>query len=73
MPSAAGCAFVAVTLYDGADWADHAALYDYGFSAYHLCRGVKKGETYGSVNAAGKRSPLWRQRAFVILLRRENR
>ena len=45
---------VAVTLYDGSDWADHAALYDYGFSAYHLCCGAKKGETYGSVNAAGE-------------------
>lgn len=49
-----GMRLVAVTLYDGSDWADHAALYDYGFSAYHLCCGAKKGETYGSVNAAGK-------------------
>ena len=47
-----GMRLVAVTLYDGSDWADHAALYDYGFSAYHLCCGAKKGETYGSVNAA---------------------
>lgn len=49
-----GMRLVAVTLYDGSDWADHAALYDYGFSAYHLCCGAKKGETYGSVNAAGE-------------------
>jgi D-alanyl-D-alanine carboxypeptidase len=27
---------VAVTLQDGNDWADHQALYDYGFSAYPL-------------------------------------
>lgn len=26
-----GCRLVAVTLQDGNDWADHAALYDYGF------------------------------------------
>lgn len=26
-----GMRLVAVTLYDGSDWADHAALYDYGF------------------------------------------
>ena len=49
-----GMRLVAVTLYDGSDWADHAALYDYGFSAYYLCCGAKKGETYGSVNAAGE-------------------
>ena len=29
-----GQRLVAVTLQDGNDWADHAALYDYGFSTY---------------------------------------
>ncbi len=27
---------IAVTLKDGNDWADHAALYDYGFKTYHM-------------------------------------
>ena len=26
-----GCRLIAVTLRDGDDWADHAALYEYGF------------------------------------------
>lgn len=37
-----------------ADWADHAALYDYGFSAYALSSGAKKGEAYGSVSVDGQ-------------------
>ena len=49
-----GMRMIAVTLHDGSDWADHAALYDYGFSAYHLYCSAKRGETYGSVNAAGE-------------------
>lgn len=45
---------IAVTLHDGSDWADHAALYDYGFSAYALSSGAKKGEAYGSVSVDGQ-------------------
>lgn len=35
-----GQRLIAVTLQDGNDWADHQALYEYGFSAYRpdLCR-----------------------------------
>ena len=30
-----GLRLIAVTLHDGNDWDDHAALYEYGFAAYH--------------------------------------
>ena len=33
-----GMRLVAVTLNDGNDWLDHAALYDYGFSNFHMER-----------------------------------
>lgn len=36
-----GCRLVAVTLQDGNDWADHAALYDYGFRLTTPRRGVQ--------------------------------
>ena len=49
-----GMRLIAVTLHDGSDWADHAALYDYGFSAYALSSGAKKGEVYGSVSVDGQ-------------------
>mgnify|MGYP003071800432 CR=1 FL=1 len=38
-----GCRLVAVTLQDGNDWADHAALYDYGFRLTAPRRGVQTG------------------------------
>ena len=49
-----GMRLIAVTLHDGSDWTDHAALYDYGFSAYALSSGAKKGEAYGSVSVDGQ-------------------
>ena len=36
-----GCRLVAVTLQDGNDWADHVALYDYGFRLTAPRRGVQ--------------------------------
>lgn len=36
-----GCRLVAVTLQNGNDWADHAALYDYGFRLTAPRRGVQ--------------------------------
>ena len=36
-----GCRLVAVTLQDGNDWADHAALYDYGFRLTAPRRGMQ--------------------------------
>ena len=40
-----GRRLVAVTLRDGNDWADHKALYDYGFSTYPTREGAVIGET----------------------------
>lgn len=40
-----GQRLVAVTLQDGNDWADHEALYDYGFSAYPAHRAAALGKT----------------------------
>lgn len=52
-----GLRLVAVTLCDGNDWADHAALYDYGFSTYRRAQGAKKGTQYGAVTVAGESVP----------------
>lgn len=40
-----GQRLVAVTLQDGNDWADHQALYDYGFSTYPAHRAAVLGKT----------------------------
>lgn len=40
-----GQRLIAVTLQDGNDWADHEALYDYGFSVYPTHRAAVLGET----------------------------
>lgn len=39
-----GLRLIAVTLRDGNDWADHALLYDYGFSSFHAERPLVRGE-----------------------------
>ncbi len=52
-----GTTLIAVTLCDGDDWADHAALLDYGFSAYRshlLCR---RGKDLGPVAVSGSLVP----------------
>lgn len=48
-----GQRLVAVTLQDGNDWADHAALYDYGFSAYPAQQAMTIGETVGTLAVTG--------------------
>lgn len=40
-----GQRLVAVTLQDGNDWADHQALYEYGFAAYPAHRAAVLGKT----------------------------
>ena len=35
---------IAVTLHDGNDWADHTALYDYGFSGCRMERAIERGK-----------------------------
>lgn len=59
-----GLRLIAVTLHDGNDWADHAALYEYGFSAYRSAAGAKQGERYGSVLAGGKDIPVVAAESF---------
>lgn len=44
---------VAVTLQDGNDWADHQALYEFGFSAYPAERGATLGQVLSSVPVSG--------------------
>jgi len=48
-----GQRLVAVTLQDGNDWADHASLYDYGFSTYPAQRAITIGETVGTLAVTG--------------------
>ena len=53
-----GMTLIAVTLNDPDDWADHAALFDYGFSSCTLATGVQAGETVGSLPVSGSLLPL---------------
>ena len=48
-----GQRLVAVTLQDGNDWADHAALYDYGFAAYPEHQELIRGGSVKSVPVSG--------------------
>lgn len=41
-----GMQLIAVTLNDRNDWADHTALYEYGFSVYSRTTAVTRGEEY---------------------------
>ena len=48
-----GQRLVAVTLQDGNDWADHQALFDYGFSAYPARRAAVLGHSVGTAEVRG--------------------
>lgn len=48
-----GQRLVAVTLQDGNDWADHQALYEYGFSSYPARRAMAIGEKVGTLPVIG--------------------
>lgn len=48
-----GQRLVAVTLQDGNDWADHQALYDYGFSTYPAQRAAVLGQTVKQADVQG--------------------
>lgn len=48
-----GLRLIAVTLRDSRDREDHAALYDYAFSAYRAERAVRRGEQCASVAVRG--------------------
>lgn len=45
-----GRRLIAVTIHDGNDWADHKALYDYGFSCYEETEVVKEGDVVGELS-----------------------
>ena len=53
-----GQRLVAVTLQDGNDWADHAALFDYGFETYPAKTVISRGEILGYARAEGQDIPL---------------
>ena len=57
-----GQRLVAVTLQDGNDWADHQALYEYGFSIYPARRLAVLGQPLRRVSR--KRWLWWRRRTF---------
>ena len=48
-----GMRLIAVTLNDRSDWADHTALYDYGFAAYERTCAVTRGEEYALTSVRG--------------------
>lgn len=48
-----GQRLAAVTLQDGNDWADHQALYDYGFAAYPAEVGARLGQTLRRAAVSG--------------------
>lgn len=48
-----GRRLLAVTIEDGNDWADHAALYEQGFSCFRLQQIVTVGDVLGSIQVFG--------------------
>ena len=48
-----GRRLIAVTIEDGNDWADHAALYEQGFGQYSVRQIVKKGQILGRLQVFG--------------------
>ena len=51
-----GRRLIAVTINDGNDWVDHAALLDEGFSKYQVQQIVRQGQCLGSVAVLGGQS-----------------
>lgn len=67
-----GMKLIAVTLKDGNDWADHAALYDYGFATYHMEDLARAGEIATAVsvlNGVTPTVPLCYQDSFAYPVR----
>ena len=52
-----GLALICVTLNDPNDWSDHAALFDYGFSAYRAEPAAEEGEVLCRVPTVGSLTP----------------
>ena len=53
-----GVTLICVTLNAPSDWADHAALFDYGFANYAATQLARAGETIGHLPASGGLSPV---------------
>lgn len=47
-----GRRLIVVTINDGNDWRDHSALYDYGFSQYHTCVALRRGDAVAELKLA---------------------
>ena len=45
-----GRRLIAVTLNDGNDWRDHAALYEYGFSQYEMSTAIHRGDCVAALD-----------------------
>lgn len=52
-----GMTLIAVTLNAPSDWADHAAMLDYGFENYHMEEAVTAGQTLCSLPVSGSLVP----------------
>lgn len=48
-----GLRLIVVTLHDGSDWADHAALYEYGFANYRRESPLRRGGAYALAAVRG--------------------
>lgn len=53
-----GITLICVTLNDPSDWADHAALFDYGFANYAATQLARAGEVVGQLPVSGGLSPV---------------
>lgn len=58
-----GMTLICVTLSDPNDWADHAALFDWGFSSYRLQTVAQAGESMGQLPVEGSLVPVCPLRA----------
>lgn len=53
-----GMTLICVTLSDPNDWADHAALFDWGFANYHLETAAQAGDQVGWLGVEGSLVPM---------------
>lgn len=53
-----GMTLICVTLSDPNDWADHAALFDWGFANYHLETAAQAGDQVGWLSVEGSLVPM---------------
>lgn len=63
-----GLRLIAVTLQDGNDWADHTALYEEGFSAFHAEMEIESGETVTTLASGADSVPVMAVENFTYPL-----